>query len=130
MSPIIHSIAPILTLQLISFLSTNSTTAVLQVALLHQVMDLVDTHNKAMEVVTLNNSREVSNSKVAIHNKEVITLLNNHNKHTEANKDTTDNHNHNPFMFNNQKRVVVVRLRELVAVLVWLVHVYVVVQKR
>ncbi|MCO5613752.1 hypothetical protein L7F22_068030 [Adiantum nelumboides] len=95
-------------------------------------MDLVDTHNnnKGTEV-TLNKVVILNNRVVTLNNKEVIILLNSHNKHTEVNKDITDSHNHNPFTFNNHKKVAVVQvLQELVAVLVWQVHVYVVAQKR
>ncbi|PWN37290.1 uncharacterized protein FA14DRAFT_12730 [Meira miltonrushii] len=70
------------------------------------------------------------NSRVVIHNKEVTILPNSHNKLTEVNQDITDNHNRNLCMFNNHKKVAVVRVQERVAVLVWLVLVYVVAQKR
>ena len=109
--------------------STFSTTAVLQLVLLLQV--IVDIHNKEDMEVIHNNKVDIHNKVAVTHNKEVIILLNSHNKHTEVNKDITDNHNHNQFTFNNHKKVaVVVQLQELVAVLVWLVLVYVVAQKR
>lgn len=115
----------------IAFIQIYSITAVLQVVvlLLQAVMDPVDIHNKGMEEDILN--KVATHNREVTRNKEVIILLNNHNKHTEVNKDTTDNHNHNPFMYNNHKKVAAVQvLQEPVAVLVWPVHVYVAAQRR